>query len=82
MGVGLSPNLLDLLKNGQKNLQYNCLNTSDNNGKIEVKNSQGGTATLAFLGATLSASHRNFPQTHAIYVTGSKEFSLRLTLQS
>lgn len=79
VGVGLSPNLLDLLKHGQEHLET-IGEVGEKNGKVAVKNSQGGKALLSFENSKLVTSHRNFPQTHAIYVTGQNQFTLKLSL--
>lgn len=82
VGIGLSPNLLDLFNNGQKNLltKSYLMGTKTMGETVCIENTQGGKGILSLNGATLIKSHRNFPQTHALYARGGKEFTISLGL--
>jgi len=77
--IGLSPNLDDLLHNGQENLEV----TGSLPGRtLIVANNKGGEATVKVDNARLTGTDRSIACTQKVEVTGKNNFSIDLILST
>ncbi|MCL5773216.1 MAG: hypothetical protein M1536_02410 [Firmicutes bacterium] len=75
--MGLSPNLEDLLDNGQKNLE-NLGSTASS--EFGAKNNAGGKALIKLSGAKFTETDRDLALTQKVEVTGSNKFNVEIEM--